>query len=89
MSEVYLDNWQIPGELRLMLELSLRKAEEIPEGLDWTYFDALVSQHRLQPLLIRGIRQYGAEVPAGTISPGVGTPRHSRKIRPSSCLTGT
>lgn len=63
MSEVYLDNWQIPGELRLMLELSLRKAEEIPGGLDWTYFDALVSQHRLQPLLIRGIRQYGAEVP--------------------------
>ena len=63
MSEVYLDNWQIPGELRLLLELSLRKAEEIPGGLDWTYFDALVSQHRLQPLLIRGIRQYGAEVP--------------------------
>lgn len=63
MREIYLENWQLPGELRLLLGLSLRKAEEIPGELDWTYFDALVSQHRLQPLLIRGIRQYGAELP--------------------------
>ena len=63
MSEVFLEYWELPGELRLMLELSLRKTEEIPGKLDWTYFDALVNQHRLQPLLIRGIRQFGGELP--------------------------
>lgn len=41
------------------------------------------------PMEIYPARTAAASVPAGTISPGVGTPRHSRKIRPSSCLTGT
>lgn len=64
MKEVYLENWQLPQELELMLKLCLRQPAAIPEGLDWDYFDALVSQHRVQPLLIRGIRQHGGELPA-------------------------
>lgn len=63
MKEVYLETWQLPRELELLLKLCLRRGAEIPEGLDWNYFDRLVSQHRVQPLLIRGIRQYGAELP--------------------------
>lgn len=63
MKEVYLESWQLPAELELMLKLCLRQPVVIPEGLDWDYFDKLVSQHRVQPLLIRGIRPYGAELP--------------------------
>ena len=63
MSKVYLDDWKLPRELELMLKLCLRQPTEIPEGLDWDYFDRLVSQHRLQPLLIRGIRHHGGELP--------------------------
>lgn len=63
MKEVYLENWKLPQELELMLKLCLRQPVAVPEGLDWDYFDALVSQHRVQPLLIRGIRQHGGELP--------------------------
>ncbi|MBQ4549597.1 MAG: nucleotidyltransferase family protein [Oscillospiraceae bacterium] len=65
MKEVYLENWKLPQELELMLKLCLRQPVAVPEGLDWDYFDALVSQHRVQPLLIRGIRQHGGELPEG------------------------
>lgn len=63
MSEVYLDDWKLPRELELMLKLCLRQPTEIPEDLDWEYFDRLASQHRVQPLLIRGIRHHGGELP--------------------------
>lgn len=65
MKEAYLENWKLPQELELMLKLCLRQPTAIPEGLDWDYFDALVSQHRVQPLLIRGIRHHGGELPEG------------------------
>ncbi|MBQ7098777.1 MAG: nucleotidyltransferase family protein [Oscillospiraceae bacterium] len=65
MKEAYLENWKLPQELELMLKLCLRQPVAVPEGLDWDYFDALVSQHRVQPLLIRGIRQHGGELPEG------------------------
>ena len=63
LSEVYLDDWKLPRELELMLKLCMRQPAEIPEDLDWETFDRLVSQHRLQPLLIRGIRHHGGELP--------------------------
>ena len=45
-----------------MLKLCLRQPiGEIPEALDWDYFDALVKQHRIQPLLLRGLRQLPGE----------------------------
>ena len=63
MKEAYLENWKLPRELELLLKLCLRQPVEISGELDWDYFDRLVSQHRVQPLLIRGIRQYGGELP--------------------------
>ena len=63
LSEVYLDHWKLPRELELMLKLCLRQPTEIPEGLDWDYFDRLVSQHRLQPLLIRASATTAASCP--------------------------
>lgn len=46
-----------------MLDLSLQRPVQVPDELDWEYFDRLVSQHRIQPLLIRGLRQFGADCP--------------------------
>lgn len=58
MNELYFEYWQLPRELELMLKLSLRQKDADFSGEpDWAYFDALVKQHRIQPLLIRGLRQ--------------------------------
>lgn len=46
-----------------MLDLSLQRPVQVSDELDWDYFDQLVSQHRIQPLLIRGLRQFGADCP--------------------------
>lgn len=56
MIEMHLDNWKLTPELGLMLDIALRKNPEVPEGLDWDAFEAAVRQHRVQPLLIRGLR---------------------------------
>ena len=56
MFEVRLDHWNLSPELALLLDIVLRKNPEIPEGLDWDAFEAALRQHRLQPLLIRGLR---------------------------------
>ena len=63
MKEVYLGTWQLPRELELMLKLCLRQPVSIPEEPDWERFDALVSQHRIQPLLIRGLRRMDGAMP--------------------------
>lgn len=60
MKEFYLEYWELPRELRAMLQLALGQ-EPLLDGLDWTYFDALVAQHKIQPLLIRGIRKLGPD----------------------------
>lgn len=47
-----------------MLKLCLRQSVgDLPDDLDWDYFDALVKQHRIQPLLIRGLRQQNISAP--------------------------
>lgn len=56
MFKIKLDNWTLPPELALMLDIVLRKVPQIPQSLDWNAFDAAVRQHRVQPLLIRGLR---------------------------------
>lgn len=61
MKEVFLEYWKIPRELRLLLDVSTQQKSGIPAELDWDYFHRLVSQHRIQPLLIRGLRQPGAQ----------------------------
>lgn len=63
MNQVFLEYWDLPGELRLLLDISLQQTAQVPEGIDWDYFDKLVSQHRIQPLLIRGLRTFGSECP--------------------------
>lgn len=63
MKKIDLESWQLPRELRFLLDVSLQRAAEIPAELDWEYFDRLVSQHRIQPLLIRGLRQLGSQCP--------------------------
>ena len=63
MNQVFLEYWELPGELRLLLDISLQQAVQVPEGIDWDYFDRLVSQHRIQPLLIRGLRLFGGDCP--------------------------
>ena len=63
MNQVFLEYWDLPRELKLLLDISLRQTGKVPEGLDWDYFDKLVSQHRIQPLLIRGLRTLGGECP--------------------------
>ena len=63
MNQVFLEYWDLPRELKLLLDISLRQTGKVPEGLDWDYFDKLVSQHRIQPLLIRGLRPLGGECP--------------------------
>lgn len=56
MMEMHLDNWKLTPELALMLDIALRNDPEIPQGLDWDAFEAALRQHRVQPLLIRGLR---------------------------------
>lgn len=61
MMEMHLDNWKLTPELGLMLDIALRRAPEIPEELDWDAFEAALRQHRVQPLLIRGLRSMDAD----------------------------
>ena len=57
MNKLFFEYWQLPREGELLLDLALwKKPEQLPEDLDWEYFDALVKQHRLQPLLLRTLR---------------------------------
>ena len=60
MFEIHLEHWSLSPELELLLDIVLRKNPQIPEGLDWEAFDAALRQHRLQPLLIRGLRSMNA-----------------------------
>ena len=60
MKELFLKYWDLPRELEAMLKLALGQQADF-EGLDWDYFDRLVKQHKIQPLLIRGIRKLGPE----------------------------
>ena len=60
MFEIHLDHWSLSPELRLLLDIVLRKKTQIPEGVDWDAFEAALRQHRLQPLLIRGLRSMEA-----------------------------
>ena len=62
MFEVHLNHWNMSPELALLVDIVLRKNPEIPEGLDWDGFEAALRQHRLQPLLIRGLRAMDADV---------------------------
>jgi hypothetical protein len=48
--------WELTPEQRLMLDIVLRRETAVPEPIDWDAFDAGVRKHRLQPLLIRGLR---------------------------------
>lgn len=54
--EMHLGYWKLPVELGLALDIALRKKVTIPENVDWRSFDDAVRQHRIQPLLIRGLR---------------------------------
>ena len=63
MNQVFLEYWDLPRELRLLLDISLRQTVQMPEDVDWDYFDSLLSQHRIQPLLIRGLRSFGGNCP--------------------------
>ena len=60
MKELFLKYWDLPRELEAMLKLALGQQADF-EGLDWESFGRLVSQHKIQPLLIRGIRKLGPE----------------------------
>lgn len=60
MKQFYFERWQLPRELEAMLALALRQEAPLT-GLDWDHFGALVRQHKIQPLLIRGIRALGPE----------------------------
>lgn len=64
MMEMHLDNWNLTPELALMLDIALRNDPKIPEGLDWEAFEAALRQHRVQPLLIRGLRGMDADMVA-------------------------
>ena len=63
MNQVFLEYGKLPGELRILLDISLQQTVRVPEEIDWDYFDKLVSQHRIQPLLIRGLRTLGGDCP--------------------------
>ena len=57
MNKLFFEYWQLPREGKLLLDLAVRKTpEQLPEDLDWAYFDALLKQHRIQPLLLRALR---------------------------------
>lgn len=56
LHEKLLPFWELTPEQRLMLDIVLRLDPQVPEGLDWEAFDASVRKHRLQPLLIRGLK---------------------------------
>ena len=56
LHENLLPFWELTPEQRLMLDIVLRRDPAVPEGLDWEAFDASVRKHRLQPLLIRGLK---------------------------------
>ena len=60
MKELFLEYWDLPRELEAILKLALGQQADF-EGLDWEYFGRLVSQHKIQPLLIRGIRRLGPQ----------------------------
>lgn len=60
MKELFLKYWDLPRELEAMLKLALGQQPDF-EGLDWDYFGRMVNQHKIQPLLIRGIRKLGPE----------------------------
>ena len=60
MKELFLEYWDLPRELEAILKLALGQQADF-EGLDWDYFGRLVSQHKIQPLLIRGIRKLGPQ----------------------------
>ena len=55
-NEMRLPFWELTPEQRLMLDIVLRRETAVPEPIDWDAFDAGVRKHRLQPLLIRGLR---------------------------------
>ena len=63
MNQVFLEYWKLPRELRLLLDISMQKTVPVPDDLYWAYFDRLVAQHRIQPLLIRGLRPFGGDCP--------------------------
>lgn len=65
MNEMLLSFWELTPEQRLMLDIVLRRNPQVPEGLDWDAFDASVRKHRLQPLLIRGLRSMDPEIVEG------------------------
>lgn len=65
MNEMLLSFWELTPEQRLMLDIVLRRNPEVPEGLDWDAFDASVRKHRLQPLLIRGLKSMESGVVEG------------------------
>ena len=58
MKELFLEYWDLPRELEAMLKLALGQQADF-DGLDWAFFDRLVRQHKIQPLLIRSIRKLG------------------------------
>lgn len=64
MIELHLDNWDLSPELSLMLSIALRQNPAIPENIDWDAFKAAVKQHKIQPLLIRGLRTMDADAVA-------------------------
>ena len=56
LHEKMLPLWELTPEQRLMLDIVLRRNPQVPEQIDWDAFDASVRKHRLQPLLIRGLK---------------------------------
>lgn len=62
MNEMLLSFWELTPEQRLMLDIVLRRNPQVPEALNWEEFDASVRKHRLQPLLIRGLKSMESEI---------------------------
>ena len=63
-NEMLLPFWELTPEQELMLNIVLRRNPAVPEQMDWDFFDASVRKHRLQPLLIRGLRSMDPELVA-------------------------
>ena len=63
-NEMLLPFWELTPEQELMLDIVLRRNPAVPEQMDWDFFDASVRKHRLQPLLIRGLRSMDPELVA-------------------------